>query len=156
MLVTSIFSFSHIVFLKTNFKFSVTFISSSANAFNLDQSEILSFCKELIHGLINPLRNNPLHLQSYKKRLNKTLCKMEKKLLTGISSFRYTAFYLLRYISCVEPHINPKFFKNGKPVRFSCLVQSSVMRGRNKDYFNGTFISCFRATQVSKRRFIQS
>ena len=49
MLVTSIFSFTHNVFypLKTNFNFSVTFILSSANAFNLDLTKILSFGKEL-------------------------------------------------------------------------------------------------------------
>ena len=34
---------------KTNLIFSVTFILSSANAFNLDQSTILSFGKELMH-----------------------------------------------------------------------------------------------------------
>ena len=32
---------------KTNFNFSLPFILSSANAFNLDQSKILSFGKEL-------------------------------------------------------------------------------------------------------------
>ena len=32
---------------KTNFKFSVTFILSSANAFDLDKPKILSFGKEL-------------------------------------------------------------------------------------------------------------
>ena len=35
---------------KTNFKFSVTFILSPANAFNFDQSKILSFGKELSSG----------------------------------------------------------------------------------------------------------
>ena len=35
---------------KTNFKFSVTFILSSANAFNLDKSKIFSFG----NGLIGP------------------------------------------------------------------------------------------------------
>ena len=34
---------------KTNFKFSVTFILSSANAFNLDQSKILLCGKDLSH-----------------------------------------------------------------------------------------------------------
>ena len=49
MLVTSIFSFSYNVFYpcRTNFRFSVTFILSSASAFNLDQSKNLSFGKEL-------------------------------------------------------------------------------------------------------------
>ena len=52
MLVTSIFSFSHIVFypfypLRHKFQFWVTFILSSANAFNLDQSKTLLFDKEL-------------------------------------------------------------------------------------------------------------
>ena len=49
MLVTSIFSFSHNVFLpfpKTNSIFHSHFLSS-ANALNLDQSKILSFGKEL-------------------------------------------------------------------------------------------------------------
>ena len=32
---------------KTNFNFSVTFVLSSANAFNLDKSKILSYGKEL-------------------------------------------------------------------------------------------------------------
>ena len=45
MLETSIFSFSS--HQETNFNFSVAFILSSANAFNLDQSNILSFGKEL-------------------------------------------------------------------------------------------------------------
>ena len=49
MLVTSIFSFSHSVFFlsQANFNFSVTFILSSANAFNLDQFKNLLFGKEL-------------------------------------------------------------------------------------------------------------
>ena len=34
---------------KTNFNFSVTFILSSGNPLNLDQSKILSFGKELMH-----------------------------------------------------------------------------------------------------------
>ena len=52
LLGTSIFSFSHNVSTLSNsqVKGSVTFILSSANAFNLDQSKILSFGKEL-----NPL-----------------------------------------------------------------------------------------------------
>ena len=49
MLITSIFSFFPRSFFffylpKTNFKFSVTSISSSANALNLDQSKNLFFC----------------------------------------------------------------------------------------------------------------
>ena len=50
MLVTSIFFFSHNVFNSTKDKkknYSI-FILSSANAFNLDQSKILLFGKELI------------------------------------------------------------------------------------------------------------
>ena len=49
MLVTCIFSFSHNVFLQSKRKFIilVTFHLSSANAFSLDQSKILSFGKEL-------------------------------------------------------------------------------------------------------------
>ena len=49
--VTSIFSFSHSVFydiLKTNFNILVTFMLSSANALNLDQSKILSFGKGIV------------------------------------------------------------------------------------------------------------
>ena len=34
---------------KTNFDFSVTFILSSANALNFDQSKVLLFGKELTH-----------------------------------------------------------------------------------------------------------
>ena len=50
MLVTSIFSFSNNVFYPSHFKFHllVTLILLSANAFNLDQSKILSFGKEFI------------------------------------------------------------------------------------------------------------
>ena len=47
MLVTSIFSFSRNVFYRSQNKFQVTFDLSSANAFNLDKSKILSFGKEL-------------------------------------------------------------------------------------------------------------
>ena len=49
MLVISVFSFSHNVFnpSKKEFLFSVTFILSSANDFNLDQSKNLSLGKEL-------------------------------------------------------------------------------------------------------------
>ena len=50
MMETSIFSFAiHNVFPlpKTNFNLSVTCILSSANAFNLGQAKILSFCKGL-------------------------------------------------------------------------------------------------------------
>ena len=49
MLVTSIFSFSHNVFYpsQNRFQFSFTFILSSANAFNLDQSENMLFGIEL-------------------------------------------------------------------------------------------------------------
>ena len=36
----------------TNFDFSVTFTFSSANAFSLDQSIILTFGKELMHFLV--------------------------------------------------------------------------------------------------------
>ena len=53
MLVPSIFSFSNNVFSnlpRTIFKFSVTFILSSADALNLGQSKILSFGKELKHN----------------------------------------------------------------------------------------------------------
>ena len=48
MLVTTISSFSHNVFYPSQIKinFSVAFNLSSANAFNLDQSKILSFGKE--------------------------------------------------------------------------------------------------------------
>ena len=51
MLVTSIFSFSHSVFYLSpyNFNFSVSFILSSANAFNLGWSKILLFGKQLMH-----------------------------------------------------------------------------------------------------------
>ena len=52
MLVTSIFSFSHNIFYlsKTILNFSVTFILLSANAFNLEQSKILSlFVKNAFH-----------------------------------------------------------------------------------------------------------
>ena len=49
MLVTSIFSFSSMfsTLLEKELVFSVIFILLSANAFNLDQSKILSFGKEL-------------------------------------------------------------------------------------------------------------
>ena len=49
MLITSIFSFTRYVFYpsKNKFNFSVAFILSAENAFNLDQSKILSFGKEL-------------------------------------------------------------------------------------------------------------
>ena len=43
---------------KANFKFLVTFILSSANAFSLDQSEILSFGKELILHTIPSFSNH--------------------------------------------------------------------------------------------------
>ena len=53
MLVTSIYPFPTMfsTFHKTNFKFSVTFILSSANAFDLDKPKILSFGKEIIKTL---------------------------------------------------------------------------------------------------------
>ena len=44
---------------KMNFNISVTFIVSSANAFNLDQSTIMSFGKEIKH-YFNPNPNNHL------------------------------------------------------------------------------------------------
>ena len=49
MLVTSIFSFSHNVFYPSQdkFQFLSLFFLSSANAFNLDLTKILSFRKEL-------------------------------------------------------------------------------------------------------------
>ena len=57
MLVSSIFSFSHNVstLSKSIFNFFVAFILSSANAFNLDQSENLLCGKELIlyHSISN-------------------------------------------------------------------------------------------------------
>ena len=58
MLVTSIFSFSQYVFysLQNKFQFSVTFILSSANPFNFDQSKNLLFCKELKTS--NVIRNS--------------------------------------------------------------------------------------------------
>ena len=49
MLGTCIFSFSHIVFYssKNKFQFFIHILLSSANAFNFDQFNILSFGKEL-------------------------------------------------------------------------------------------------------------
>ena len=48
MLVTSIFSFSHVFDPSQNsFNFSVIFILSSENAFDMDQSNFFSFGKEL-------------------------------------------------------------------------------------------------------------
>ena len=48
MLVTSIFSFSHNVFCaEREIIISAPFILSSENSFNLDQSKILPFGKEL-------------------------------------------------------------------------------------------------------------
>ena len=58
ILETSNFSFFPTMFstcLKTNFDFSVKFILSSANTFNLNQSEFLSFGKKLM----NPLPHSP-------------------------------------------------------------------------------------------------
>ena len=50
ILVTNFFSFSHNVFYPSQniFQFSRTFILSSVNAFNLDQSKNLRIGKELI------------------------------------------------------------------------------------------------------------
>ena len=60
-MLASIFSFLHNVFYhsKTNFNCTVTIILSFAYAFNLDQSKILSFGKELniyqtVHGINSP------------------------------------------------------------------------------------------------------
>ena len=52
-MLTSIFSFSHNLFYpsQNKFQFSATFILLSANAYNLDQSKILSFGRELTHHL---------------------------------------------------------------------------------------------------------
>ena len=49
MLVTGIFSFSHYVLFEANFNSLVILILSSVNAFNLEESEILSFGEELTH-----------------------------------------------------------------------------------------------------------
>ena len=52
---------------KRNFSFSVTFILSSANAFNLDQSEILSFGKELnLHHTIPTFKTWQMALTLYR------------------------------------------------------------------------------------------
>ena len=47
---------------KTNFKFSITFILSSANAFNFDQSKFFSFGKELILSLTPDLETYKIFL----------------------------------------------------------------------------------------------
>ena len=47
--------------LKPNFNVSVIFILSSANAFNLDQSKILSFGKEMM--LVTPLNSGLINMQ---------------------------------------------------------------------------------------------
>ena len=54
MLVTNIFYVSYNGFYpsQTNFNFLFTFILSSANAFNLDQTKNLSFGKELKRALL--------------------------------------------------------------------------------------------------------
>ena len=56
---------------KTNFNFSVTFILSSANAFSLDQSKILSFGKMVKHSF-HSKSNSTTNLQS-KNCLNPSL-----------------------------------------------------------------------------------
>ena len=59
MLVTSIFAFFHNVFYPSQIKFSVTFVLSSANAFNIDKPKILSFGNELrqtFEGKVNNLK----------------------------------------------------------------------------------------------------
>ena len=71
MLVTSIFYFSHNVFCpsQTNFKFSITFILSFVNAFNLDQSKILLFGKELrMVGEYQPRLQSDLDLHHFQKQ----------------------------------------------------------------------------------------
>ena len=73
MLVTSIFSFSHSVFnhIKENKEKEIIILNSfnlsSANSFNLDQSKILSFDKELSTNLFTSQNPSPKFCHSVKK-----------------------------------------------------------------------------------------
>ena len=62
---------------KTYFNFSFTFILSSANALNLDQSKILLFGKDLVKS--NSLPHNPDLTTLRKKRFENTVGKGKKK-----------------------------------------------------------------------------
>ena len=89
MLVTSIFSFSHNVHTlpKTNFKISATSNLSSANVFNLDQSENLLFGKELSFQYI--------HTMYYSHYISKSV---------GCRFFKYKVSFMtfVASVACVD------------------------------------------------------
>ena len=73
----------------TNFNFWITFILSSANAFNLDYSKILSFGKELKNYQTSRIHINLLRLwkpfSAHTLIMEKILLRNEKMLVTSIS-----------------------------------------------------------------------
>ena len=112
---------------KTNFSFSARFILSSASAFNLDQSKILSFGKELRHTLIssrsialeyyvmreffNSFPNkrwflcvnctSPTSTGFYVSTVQVPLWENQKLLVTSNFSFFYGVFYLFGEFSAI-------------------------------------------------------
>ena len=111
MLGTSIFSFSHNVFKPSSPKYGFCKLHlfwRLQNALNLDQSEILSFGKELINlvgthepCLLNPFPNKPWFLCVCSTSLLKPLREKEKLLVTSNFSFSYIVFYLFRELSAI-------------------------------------------------------
>ena len=58
--------------LKTNLNFSVTFILSSTNAFNLDQSQILLFDKEIIACFFTRSSDSAEEMDGSKQKYQRT------------------------------------------------------------------------------------
>ena len=82
-------------FHKTNIKFSVTFILSSAHAFNLDWSKISWFGKELTLSQTSP----GFYVYAVQVFL-KTLREKEKLLVTSNFSFSHSVFYTFQELCC--------------------------------------------------------
>ena len=108
---------THSIFypFQTRFQF---FILSSANTFNLDQSKILSFGKELslfkqfvlflksflycfVDWTFNPFPNKPWFLCVCSTSLLKTLREKEKLLITSNFFFSHSVFYLFGKLSSI-------------------------------------------------------
>ena len=84
--------------------FYVTFILSSAKGFNLYQSKILSFSKEvesIKFCLLNSFPNKPWFLRVCSTNLLKTLWEKEKLLVTSNFSFSHNVFYLFGALSTI-------------------------------------------------------
>ena len=121
---TSNFSFSHYfpTLPKTNFNFLVTFILSSANAFNLDQPKILSFCRVKLDDCAFCCLIQKVILNFLKANCFITL------LLYNFSSSRSITIFLICSQWIVVDWHEPTIFKKLSRVAFPTALDLHLLR----------------------------